>query len=89
MSNTGPTEAQRAARRELAEARGRTLERKKRTRRLIEIGGTLDSYGVSTPEQAEELMRAVLRGGKGWRRFLERIGARETGKWPGAAGGPR
>lgn len=87
MPNTRPTEAQKAARRELAEARRRTLERKKRTRRLIEIGGTLDSYGVSTPEQAEELMRVVLHGGEGWRRFLEGIGARETKKWPEAGGG--
>ena len=87
MPNTRPTEAQKAARRELAEARRRTLERKKRTRRLIEIGGTLDSYGVATPEQAEELMRMVLRGGEGWRRFLGRIGARETGKWHTTGGG--
>ena len=83
MPNTRPTEAQKAARRELAEARRRTLERKKRTRALIQAGGVLSAYGIDTPEQAEELMRMVLRGGEGWRYFLERIGARETGKWPG------
>ena len=87
MPNTGPTEAQKAARRELADARKRTQERKRRTRALIQTGGVLAAYGIDTPEKAEELMRAVPRSGEGWRRFLERIGARETKKWPEAGGG--
>ncbi len=79
-----PTPEQLAARKELAEARQRTLERKKRTRRLIQVGGVMATWGVESPEQAEELMRELTSAdNKGWRRFLlGTLKARRTDRWP-------
>ncbi len=78
---TRPTEEQKAAREQLAEARKKKLERKKRTRRLIQIGGTLDSFGVKTPEQADQLMRELITDAYD-RTLLESLGAHRTDKWP-------
>ncbi len=78
---TRPTEEQKAAREQLAEARKKKLERKKRTRRLIQIGGTLDSFGVKTPEQADQLMQTLLADAYD-RLLLEGLGAQHTDKWP-------
>ncbi len=78
---TRPTQEQKAAREQLAEARKKKLERKKRTRRLIQIGGTLDSFGVTNPEQADQLMQALL--ADAYDRLLpENLGAQRTDKWP-------
>ena len=79
---TRPTPEQKAAREQLAEARRNVLERKKRTRRLIQIGGTLDSYGITTPELADELMRAIVRD-EDSRQWLQERGVRPTERWPG------
>lgn len=78
---TRPTPEQKAARQQLAEAREATLERKKRTRRLIQIGGTLDSYGITTPELADQLMQTLLADTYD-RLLLEGLGAHRTDKWP-------
>jgi hypothetical protein len=79
-----PTPEQLAAREELAEARRKTLERKKRTRRLIQVGGVMAAWGIDSPEQAEELMRALTSAERrGWRRYLlGTLGARRTDRWP-------
>jgi muconolactone delta-isomerase len=79
-----PTPEQLAAREELAEARRKTLERKKRTRQLIQVGGVMAAWGIDSPEQAEELMRALTSAErKGWRRYLlGTLGARRTDRWP-------
>ncbi len=79
-----PTPEQLAARRELAEARQRTLERKKRTRRLIRVGGVMAAWGIEEPEQAEDLMRQLTSAeNKGWRRFLlGTLRGRRTDRWP-------
>ncbi len=78
---TRPTPEQKAAREQLTEARKKKLERKKRTRRLIQIGGTLDSFGVTNPEQADQLMQALLADAYD-RTLLENLGAQRTDKWP-------
>ncbi len=78
---TRPTPEQKAAREQLAEARKKKLERKKRTRRLIQIGGTLDSFGINTPEQADQLMRELITDAYD-RLLLESLGAQRTDKWP-------
>lgn len=80
----GATPEQLAARRELAEARERTSERKKRTRRLIQVGGVMAAWGIESPEQAEELMRTLTsEEHKGWRRYLlGTLKARRTDRWP-------
>jgi hypothetical protein len=78
------TSEQLAAREELAQARKRTLERKKRTRQLIQIGGVLAAWGIDTPEQVEELMRRLTASEhKQWRRYLlGTLKARRTSRWP-------
>ncbi len=78
------TPEQLAAREELAEARRKSLERKKRTRRLIQVGGVMAAWGIDSPEQAEELMRCLTsEEHKGWRRYLlGTLGARRTDRWP-------
>ncbi len=78
------TPEQLAARRELAEARAKSLERKRRTRRLIQVGGVMAAWGIEDPEQAEELMRELTSAeNKGWRRFLlGTLGGRRTDRWP-------
>jgi hypothetical protein len=45
-----PTPEQLAARQQLAEARMKTLQRKKRTRQLIQVGGVMAAWGIDTPE---------------------------------------
>ena len=79
-----PTPEQLAAREQLAQARRKTLERKKRTRRLIQVGGVMAAWGIDSPKQAEELMRALTSAErKGWRRYLlGPLGARRTDRWP-------
>ena len=78
------TPEQLAARRGLAEARERAAERKRRTRRLIQVGGVMAAWGIETPEQAEELMRELTSAeNKGWRRYLlGTLKARRTDRWP-------
>lgn len=78
------TSEQLAAREELAQARKRTLERKKRTRQLIQVGGVMAAWGIDSPEQAEELMRRLTSAKhKGWRRYLlGTLRARRTNRWP-------
>ncbi len=79
---TRPTPEQKAAREQIAEARKKKVERKKRTRRLIQIGGTLDSFGVKTPEQADLLMQAMV-GDEENREWLRDRGVQRTERWPG------
>ncbi len=43
------TSEQLAVREELAQARKRTLERKKRTRQLIQVGGVIAAWGHRKP----------------------------------------
>lgn len=80
-----PTPEEREARRQLAEARAKKAERKKRTRRLIEMGGVMASFGFESPEQCEEIIRAVLRSKQGPARVL-RAGVQPTDRWPRAEG---
>ena len=83
-----PSAGQLAARRDLAEARERKLERKRRTRRLIEVGGVMAAFGIETPEQAERLMETLVDPGReAWRRYLdETLGAERTERWPKEGG---
>ena len=78
------TPEQLAARRELAEARAKSVERKKRTRRLIQVGGVMAAWGIEGPEQAEELMRRLTsEEHEPWRRYLlGTLKARRTDRWP-------
>ena len=73
-----------AARRELAETRERASERKRRTRRLIQVGGVMAAWGIDDPEQAEELMkRLTSEEHKPWRCYLlGTLKARRTDRWP-------
>jgi len=61
-----------------------TAERKVRTRRLIQVGGVMAAWGIESPEQAEELMRALTsEDRKAWRRYLlGTLGVRRTERWP-------
>lgn len=77
-----PTPEQLAARQQLAGARAKQLFRKKRTRQLIQMGGVMAAYGFETPEQVEEIVRAVLTSKKGPARVLG-LGVQPTDKWPG------
>ncbi len=78
---TRPTPEQKAAREQLAEAKQSTLERKKRTRRLIQMGGVLAAYGFETPEQAESVMHDLVRDE--WHKLtLEAHGVEPTERWP-------
>ncbi len=74
-------EAQLKARRQALEARARQAERKRRTRRLIQLGGVLAAWGVDTPEQVEALLRELSATAAGRRRLAAR-GVRRTGRWP-------
>ena len=56
-----PTPEQKRARDQLADARRKTLERKRRTRRLIQLGGVLVVQGFRSSERADELMAALSR----------------------------
>ncbi len=50
-----------AARQQLADGRKQTLDRKKRTRRLIRMGGVLAAYGFDSPEQTGTLLGDFVR----------------------------
>ena len=51
--------------------RKRTLERKKETRQLIQVGGAMAAWGIDSSEQADELMLPLTRPKhKGWRAFF-------------------
>lgn len=78
------TPEQLAARERDHEARTRTAERKVRTRKLIQVGGVMAAWGITEPDQAEELMRALTsEDRKAWRRYLlGTLGARRTERWP-------
>jgi hypothetical protein len=78
------TPEQLAAREELTEARKKTLQRKKRTRQLIQVGGVMAAWGVDSPEQADELMRRLTSPEhKQWRRYLlGTLKTRRTSRWP-------
>ena len=65
----------------MADARAKTLARKRRTRRLIQMGGVMAAYGFETPEQVEEIVRAVLASRRGPARVMG-LGVRPTDKWP-------
>ncbi len=78
---TRPTPEQKAARLQLAEARKATLERKKRTRNLIQMGGVLKAYGFDTEQQVDVLMRAMVDSSVN-REWLRDQGVRVTEKWP-------
>ncbi len=60
MPNTRLTPEQKQAPTQLAEARMRVLERKKRTRKLIQMGGVLAAYGFESTEQVDELLHAIV-----------------------------
>jgi hypothetical protein len=78
---TRPTEEQKAAREQLAEARRKKLERKRRTRRLIQMGGVLSAYGFDSPEQAEAVLRDLV--ADDWHRLpLEAHDVARTDRWP-------
>jgi len=71
--------------------RAESRERKQRERRALQVAGALASYGIDTPEQADQLMRRLLdeerlmsdSERKGWRRFLlGTLKARITDRWP-------
>ncbi len=79
---TRPTPEQKAARAQLADARRRVLERKQRTRRLIQLGGVLDAWGIKDTQQVEPLLRAAT-AGEGWRQWLQAQGVQPTDRWPG------
>ena len=78
------TPEQLAARERDHEARTRTAERKVRTRKLIQVGGVMAAWGITEPDQAEELMRALTsEDRKAWRRYLlGTLGAKRTDRWP-------
>jgi len=78
------TPEQLAAREQDTEARLRSRQRKNRTRRLIQVGGVMAAWGITDPDQAEELMRTLTsENQKSWRRFLlGRLGAKRTDRWP-------
>ena len=65
-----PTTEQKRAREQLADARRKTLERKRRTRRLIQLGGVLAAHGFGSPEQVDDLMAALCRS-EGWAEWLQ------------------
>ena len=79
-----PTPEQLEKRRRLAEARERMLGRKRRTRRLIQVGGVMAAFGIDTPQQAERLMETLVDLGRPeWRRYLsETLGAEQPERWP-------
>lgn len=52
-------EAQLKARRQALEARVRQTERKRRTRRHIQLGGILAAWGLDSTEQAEALLEEI------------------------------
>ena len=64
-----PTPEQKRARDQLADARRAELERKRRTRRLIQLGGVLAAHDFGSPEQVDELM-AALSQSDGWAEWL-------------------
>ena len=70
-----PSESQKAAREELADARRNELARKKRTRELIQLGGVCAHYGFTSPAQVDELM-AALSTRDSWVEWLRRRGVR-------------
>ena len=78
---TRPTPEQKAARQQLAEARRATLERKKRTRRLIQMGGVVAAYGFEEPAEVERVVRRVL-GSEENREWAAEQGLRRTERWP-------
>ncbi|MDP9379990.1 MAG: DUF3847 domain-containing protein, partial [Chloroflexota bacterium] len=78
---TRPTQEQKAAREQLAEARKQKLERKKRTPRLIQMGGVLAAYGFESPEQTEAVMKELV--GDEWHKLTpEAHGVEPTKRWP-------
>ncbi len=79
---TGPTPEQKAARARLADARRTVLERKQRTRRLIQLGGVLDAWGVNDTQQVESLMRATT-ASEGWKPWRQAQAVQPTDRWPG------
>jgi hypothetical protein len=54
-----PTPTQKAAREQLAEARGRTKQKKARDRRLYRIGTIMDAHGYDDPADVEAVMRTI------------------------------
>lgn len=78
---TRPTPEQKAARQQLAEARKATLDRKKRTRKLIQMGGVLVAFGFESPEQTEAVLRDLV--ADEWHKLaLEAHGVEPTEQWP-------
>lgn len=76
-----PTAEQKAARQQLADARQKEIDRKKRTRQLIQMGGVCAAFGFDSPEQVEEILAAVTHSRSGPDR-LRKLGVRETERWP-------
>ncbi len=75
------TPEQKQARAQLADAREATLECKKRTRRLIQMGGVLAAYGFESLEQTEAVLKDLV--GDEWHRLtLESHGVAPTKHWP-------
>ena len=81
MRGVRPTPEQKRARAQMAEARKASLERKKRTRRLIQMGDVLVSYGFESPDQVDELMQVMI-GDEENRQWLIEHGVQYTERWP-------
>ncbi len=81
MRGKRPTPEQKRARAQLGEARQASVERKKRTRRLIQMGDVLKSYGFESPEQVDELMQVMVGDGEN-RQWLTEHGVQHTERWP-------
>ena len=76
-----PSAAAKAARAEAAAARQSQLDRKRRTRELIQLGGVAAAFGFSDPGQLETILAALTRSRKGSARLRE-LGVKETERWP-------
>ncbi len=81
MSNMRLTPEQKQARTQVAETRMRVLERKERTRKLIQMGGVLAAYGSESTEQVDELLHAIVDDQENWQRLRERR-VTVTDRWP-------
>ena len=81
MRGNRPTPEQKRARVQLTEARKASLERKKRTRRLIQMGDVLVSYGFESPDQVDKLMQVMV-GDEENRQWLIEHGVQYTERWP-------
>lgn len=77
MRGIRPTPGPKAVREHLTQARSATLERKQRTRKLIQMGDVLASYGFESSDELDQLMQAMV-GNEENRQWLIDRGVQHT-----------